>query len=344
MDTTATEKKPKVKKWRCLACGHKTSIRKSKCHYCDEKRGFVPPTVAADMRDKIKKLLSSSDGDHPRQRVPLDSCEPNPWNPNKMSQEKKDKLWMGMQNVLKQAGHLPAIWVRPHPSPHGKVKWQIIDGEQRWTILSHHQDSDIVQEHLLGEIDVEIYYVDTKTAMTLTSTGNWLRGEQDPDSYAEYLKSLLRDHHMTIEEAAQVLPETADEIQSYVEAYDIRLEDPDVPTGDHPPSDSTEGDDETLMEFKCVMRKGALRIVVQEQNRIAAMLKERSGRTGLNIQGRALEYMAVLSAQTPPESISGLMEDQDEPEEKDPDEEEKPKKTKGKKTKDKLREKAGRLA
>lgn len=340
MAVTVSEKPKTTKlKWRCLVCGHKTRIKKSKCHYCGKPKGFVPPVVNDEkMKKKIKRLLNGADADHPRQRVPLDTCEPNTWNPNKMTQDSKDKLWRGMQDVLEQAGHLPAIWVRPHPHPHGKVKWQIIDGEQRWTILTKHQDSEIVQKNLPGLIDIEIYYVSTKTAMTLTSTGNWLRGEPDPDNYAEYLKSLLRDHHMTVAEAALVLPDTEDEIQNYVEAYDIKIEEPTLP--EEGGSAGSEGnDDEVLIEFKCMLRKGAYKIVAEEVHRIAAMIKERNGKTGLNIQGRALEYMAVLSSQTPSESISGMMEEED-----PPDAEEKPKKKKKKRTKDKLREKAGRLA
>lgn len=334
-----------VKKWRCLGCKSKNRLSRSVCRNCGLTKGSVSLVVDTDMREKVNSLLSKVDVNLPRQRVPLDSVEPNNWNPNKMAQDKKDKLWRGMQNVLEQSGHLPSIWVRPHPRPHGKIKWQIIDGEQRWTILSDHQDSEIVKKYLDGMIDIEIYHVDTKVAKVLTSSGNWLRGEVDPDEYADYLRGLLRDEHMTIEEAASVLPETVDEITSYAEAYDIHLSDPEVPD-DSESSDSETKDEDVFIEYRCVLSKAAHKVVVGEMNRIGAMLKERNGSAGKNIQGRALEFMAVLSSQTPPESVSGMMEDPEEPDFTEEEEEElpRPKKKKRKEVKDSLRAKAGRVA
>lgn len=242
------------------------------------------------MSDKKKKkaeaaLEALKKGPHRRVRV--SDCAPNDWNPNRMTQEIREKLLAGLKLTKDQGGHTPPIVVRKHPDQ-SIAKYQIIDGFHRWDIYR--------SEELDDRIDAFILDVDTKTAMILTDTLNYLRGSPDPDGYAQYMQRLLNENHMTPAEAALYLPATSDEITDLLANYDLKIEQIEVP------SDTVAGEadaQEVFVELKFFISTTQAEVVERELARISKLLQ------GKNVRGRALEYMAVNSSQTPIENFLG---------------------------------------
>lgn len=223
----------------------------------------------------------------PHRRLPLDALIPNDWNANKLTPENYEKLTKGMKHVLEMAGVLGTpIVARPHPTE--TDKFQIIDGEHRWRIAG---------EMGLTEIDAYVIDVDTKTAMLLTSTLNYLRGEPDPEKQAHYLYRLLQEQHVTVAEASSFLPQTEAEVEAYLDAYDLHVVPIDVPdeAGGDPTEDTAK---DALIDIKVAVYREQADVIERELARIGSVL------TGKNIRGRALEYMAVNSSQTPLESFA----------------------------------------
>lgn len=129
--------------------------------------------------------------------VPIDSIEPNPWNPNVMSEWKSEKE----QASIKKFGFIDPITVRSaREKGPAFPKKQIIDGEQRWRAAL-----------ALGMTEVlilDIGRISDAQAATLTDVLNNLRGENDPERWTKMvdvirtkepnLLSLLpyRDHEL----------------------------------------------------------------------------------------------------------------------------------------------------
>ena len=227
----------------------------------------------------------------PHRRLKIADCEPNDWNMNVVPPDVREKLQYGIEKMLEATGGvLPdPIVVRPHPTA-TTAKWQIIDGYHRWDIL-----------RALGHEEVDAWVIDvsTKNAMILTDTLNYLRGDQDNEKKADYLRRLIVENHMTVPEVAEFLPETVDEIQRYLDAYDIKIEHLDIPEDEGDKGDDTAGD--PFMELKFVMSRSQAEVVEREVTRISSILN------GKNMRGRALEFMAVNSSQKPMESILGVV-------------------------------------
>lgn len=237
----------------------------------------------------IEKTLEKTTGKPvgPYRRLRVSDCAPNDWNPNKMSAEVREKLAKNIAKLKAAAGVIPPIVVRRHPN-RSVAKWQIIDGFHRW---------DIYREAGEERIDGYVVEVDTATAMLLTETLNYLRGSPEPDLHAKYLERMLTEAQMTPAQASEYLPQSATEIQDELDAYDIHVDIIDIPNeGDG--SDKDEEDD-AFIEVKFNISRTQAEVVERELSRIGAFLE------GKNIRGRALEFMAVNSAQTPVENLTG---------------------------------------
>lgn len=104
--------------------------------------------------------------------VPIDTIEPNTWNPNVMSEWKAEKE----QASITKFGFLDPVTVRSGRDT-GKLfaKKQIIDGEQRWRAANALGMSDVLILDVGRMSDAE--------AMTLTDILNNLRGENDPERW-----------------------------------------------------------------------------------------------------------------------------------------------------------------
>lgn len=224
-----------------------------------------------------------------RTTVDVERLVPNTWNHNQMDPVAYKKLKGWLTRSLKKSGRiaLPVV-VRTHPTEKGK--YQIIDGEHRWRAVGE-----------IGEtkVDVHIYECDDIDARMLTDALNYIRGTPDQDREAAYLQDLLTAGG-TIEEMAEFTHKSKDELEDIVESYDIKFEDVAIPelSSDDGSSDTFGGQDD-WMELKFNVPKDAALIIESELSRIGALLK------GKNIRGRALEYMAVNSAHTPVDNLTG---------------------------------------
>lgn len=223
-------------------------------------------------------------------RVPLANVRPNDWNMNKMPPALREKLVHGIKDLHAKTGHLPPIVVRPHPTESGA--YQIIDGFHRWDVLR--------TEEIDTDIDAFVVDVDTKTAMILTETLNYLRGEPDPTLHVKFYQALNAEHGMPVTEIAEFVPHTADEIVNLFDAYDIQIVNVEVPADQTTVDDAAApSDDDLWVELKFNVSKSQMDVIEAELSRIGSFL------TGKNVRGRALEFMAVNSSQTDIENLTG---------------------------------------
>lgn len=246
--------------------------------------------------------------DVPYQKLPIDDCIPNDWNPNKVDPGKMSKLRTGVAKLLELGGNIPPIVVRPHPS--NKDKFQIIDGFHRLVVCQ-----ELEQE----AIDAFVLDVDDAMARILTSTLNYLRGEPVEDKYGDLIAQLVKGG-MSVEQVAEFMPESSEELLDFVDrssaamdVYNIlseqerKAEEEAKERGDEEDEkDATDKEEEnTFVEVKFLVSGAQARVIESEIDRIEGLL------TGRNRRGRALEFMAVNSAQTPIESLSDLMGEDD---------------------------------
>lgn len=221
------------------------------------------------------------------QRVPIDVVEPNDWNMNRMDPQMYEKTKLVISETLDEAGRIPPIVVRPHPR--NPKKLQIVDGEHRWRIV---QDLDY------AEIDVVVMKLSDKRAMSMTSELNYNRGTPDPEKYPQYLERMIKEFKdVTPEWIAERHAESVSEIHSLLATANISIEQVVVPDDEAQVSTKDASETDMLVEVKFQLRQGAAEVVERELARIGTKL------SGKNNRGRALEYMATLSSQTPIDDI-----------------------------------------
>lgn len=223
--------------------------------------------------------------------IPVRSLVENTWNPNVMPDHLYQKLRANMFSVWTQLKMIPVpVVARWHPTM--EETFQIVDGKHRKDVfLSYLEAGDTRFEYIpciLGDFD-------TKTAMLLTAQLNYLHGEKDPKKYAEYLHTLNTDEGIALEELGDVLPETKEEIQDTLAFYD--LEPALIDYSGEEESLTKPPRKEDMVEFKVLVYPDQYEVISAELTRIGSILK------GKNIQGRALEFMAVNSSLTPLASI-----------------------------------------
>jgi hypothetical protein len=130
-----------------------------------------------------------------------DLLVPNSFNPNEMNEETLAKE----RKSLEKFGYVRAIIVRGLP----KDRYEIIDGEHRWRLLKEAGVS-LVPIRNLGKMSV-------KEAKQLTIVLNETRGQSDFIKLADLFGSIT---DYPVEEMAEVLPYSAEELTSMVEAAD----------------------------------------------------------------------------------------------------------------------------
>jgi hypothetical protein len=113
-------------------------------------------------------------------RVLTSEVEPNPWNPNRLTPAKKKAL----AESLEEFSDLDFILVRPHPKPTKAVKWQIVDGENRYLLLVARGET---------EIDVVVAELGDAQAMKYTLIANE-HGENESDDLANLLLNLEKSY------------------------------------------------------------------------------------------------------------------------------------------------------
>lgn len=224
-------------------------------------------------------------------KILLEKTRPNGWNPNKMPQRLFEKLERGISEVIKKVGSIPPIVVRPMPGE--PDIYQIIDGWHRWKVAKN-----------LGYTDIDAFVVDVddQTAKILTANLNYLRGEKEPTKYAELLADLIESSSIT--DIAELIPEDQEDIRDFIITYgegdSIRkLLEAEKSLDENNPDKKTPSDDDIFVELSFNVSVSQAKIVKAELKRISSCLK------GANIEGRALEFMAVQSGQSdlPPDLV-----------------------------------------
>lgn len=132
-----------------------------------------------------------------------DQIDPNPWNPNKMTERQNEAL----QESLSIYGQLAEIIVRPHPVE--PEKYQIIDGEHR---LSEFNNDEVWVNVIEGLSETQ--------AKKLTITLNETRGKADKIELA----NLLSDLDQEVEELKQGLPYSSSELEELLDISQVNWE------------------------------------------------------------------------------------------------------------------------
>jgi ParB-like chromosome segregation protein Spo0J len=212
-------------------------------------------------------------------RVKHGKIRPNDWNPNEMDPAFYGKLKRALAEALAQKRKVPPIIVRPHAKG-----YEIIDGYHRHKALGE-----------LGETHVNVFSIDAddKNARVLTNTLNYLRGQPNRQKYGQGVVELL-EMGASLDELAEVLPETRDDLELLLEESNVSMEAlAQLHRGENEGleelTDSPHED--TWVEFKFKVSLEQSEVIEAELARIAAVLK------GKNIRGRSLEYMAARSSQ-----------------------------------------------
>lgn len=242
----------------------------------------VPPKdkVKVAAKSALKAAMKSS----PPAELRVDAIEPNDWNPNVVEKTAMNKLRNGIKLLLDQGVRPPPIVVREK----GKGQFEIIDGFHRWTIFK-----EMKQE----TVPAVILNVDDKTARILTDTLNYLRGEPDEEKYSELVADLLMKQGASIEELADLLPESIDELQDIlaVSASGLKalllIDEQERSMAKE--ADDALNDENTWLDVTFRVSRAQARVIENEITRIEGTLD------GKNRRGRALEYMAAQSATTP---------------------------------------------
>ncbi len=135
--------------------------------------------------------------------VPVDSIEPNPWNPNRQD----ERTYEAERESIREYGFIDPVTVREHPDD--SKRYQIIDGEHRWRAA---------QDEGLETIPVLSLVLDNAAAKKLTVILNETRGSPD----LALLGSLLRNIETELQDSDSFRLGL-----SYTEAELKRLTDPE---------------------------------------------------------------------------------------------------------------------
>lgn len=171
-------------------------------------------------------------------KLRLDRLEPNPWNPNKMT----DEMLAKERASIERFGFVDPITVRRLPAR----MWQIIDGEHRW-IVARQLKLTQVPCFDVGEID-------DATAQQLTIVLNDTRGQTDPRKLGGLLSGLLKLEPK--ERLIATLPYSR-------EAFERLTEPPKLDWADLPPMPKPDAPPEAWVNRSYRMPKAAAEVLDQ---------------------------------------------------------------------------------
>ncbi|MEX2672544.1 MAG: ParB N-terminal domain-containing protein [Phycisphaeraceae bacterium] len=156
------------------------------------------------------------------QWIALAQLRSHPMNANAMP----DPLYQKLVANIRRTGRYPPLIVRPMPpgadnenDPDGQPCYQVLDGHHRWKAiaqLEHERAACMVWE------------VDDAEATLLLTTLNRLSGRDDPKRRAALLADLHERHGRSVEQLADLLPETREQVQRWL-AVQSRLPEPRQP-------------------------------------------------------------------------------------------------------------------
>jgi len=135
------------------------------------------------------------------QELPVDKLQPNPWNPNRMSQEMRHKL----KEYIKKEGFVEPIVVRPKDDG-----YEILGGFHRWSIA---------RELEYQTIPCVVIELDDKRARILSVNLNEMKGQSLPNLLAELVHDLSKE--ITLEDLETLLPYSINELKDSLELLKI---------------------------------------------------------------------------------------------------------------------------
>lgn len=195
------------------------------------------------------------------------AIEANPWNPNKTSPRVQQAIAESLENY----GQIVELLVRPHPEIAGK--YQIIDGEHRFSELSK-SDKIVYANVIHGLPDVE--------AKKLTIILNETRGMADKIE----LSSLLADISETLgDDAITGLPYSEGELDRLIELSKFDWEEIAEPDSKKESDDN----DSKWVQIQVKMPEDAMDVIKQAYDLIA------ESRDGLN-QDKAIAWGQVIES------------------------------------------------
>lgn len=143
------------------------------------------------------------------QEIPVGELEPNPWNPNRMSEEMFAKL----RAYVEREGFVEPLIVRPNGDG-----YQLLGGFHRWKLA---------KELGFPSVPCVVVELDDRRAKILSINLNELKGQSVPDLLADLIHDLSRD--TSLDDLATQLPYDATDLRDLQEllkipdALDLRL-------------------------------------------------------------------------------------------------------------------------
>ena len=215
--------------------------------------------------------------------VPIEKLHPNTWNHNKVSQELLHKIRHGLKEYKQATGTYLPILVRPHPKI--KSHYEIVDGEHRYLLYR--------DEFKEQQVPVIVQQLTDSLARKMTVRTNYLHGDPDPLRYAELLTDLIKNGE-SLSNLSEGLPESEEELKSLLDQKGL---DDDLAEAlaeaEESSNHASAKSQSAFVELKFTVPVEVAEIVEREVTRLGDHIG------GKNARGRALEYMAVSSSQSP---------------------------------------------
>lgn len=128
--------------------------------------------------------------------LPVSKLVPNPWNPNRLDNDKRKKL----RDEIRRNGFMAPVLARPLGG-----RFQIVDGEHRL---------GIAKELGMAEVPCVIVDLDDTAAKIKTLQMNGFRGDNDPVLLAGLLAELEKE--MSPEKLARLVPWSSSDLEQMI--------------------------------------------------------------------------------------------------------------------------------
>jgi len=214
------------------------------------------------------------------QKIDIDKITPNPWNPNAMDEGQLAKL----KEWIKTKGFRIPVPARDMDNG----TFQILDGEQRWSQLKELGGQHIViaNQGVMTDAEAKIFTLQFRS-----------RGEEDSLKLSEIINDLKID--LDMDAILAELPFSQEDIDNLLALQDFDWSQYDSNDKDE---DTDQGDKWVDMQFR--VPQDCVDIINSEIDRLLDIMGM-DKKTPENVRrGLALEKMAVLSAETPTESLT----------------------------------------
>lgn len=173
--------------------------------------------------------------------VPIDSLDPNPWNPNVMSEFMFEKE----RESIRVHGFIDPITVRSGSDKGALFKRkQIVDGEQRWKAAK--------AEGLTDVIIVDLGRVSDSRAKVLTEVLNKLKGENDPLRWLEMVVAIKDDDA----DLLKLLPYEESTLHAMLESSTVDWDKLEAANTEHHANQQRDGDGKLFKKFGVSIPEG----------------------------------------------------------------------------------------